>query len=215
MSTQDLVHKAAMKFEGTSSNNPLLEIVSTRILGLLSETMEQYKNKPKDIEKLITLNDEDLLTEVVIKLSSKRATVTERDLRKQEKRIKAKQSFFNKLNIFGGTYKAGEVAKLLGVTRQTVNNQRIKGTLLSLKEGNDYIFPAFQFNDDSKLEGFENILKELVKIGPVTKCTFFLNKIDIAGYEISPLELLKSMPDSKIINELKQKAALFGVHSAK
>lgn len=215
MNTQNLVHEAAEKFEGASSNNPLLGMISARVLGLLTESIEQCKVQPKDIERLVTLNDEDLLTEVVIKLSSKRATVTERELRKQEKRIKAKQSFLSKLAEFGGTYKAGEVAKMLDLTRQTINNQRLNGTLLSLKDGNDYIYPAFQFYKEEKIEGFEEILKNLKNVDPVTKCTFFLNKMNILNYEISPLDLLKNKPDREILNELKQKSALFGVHSAK
>jgi DNA-binding transcriptional MerR regulator len=215
MNTKNLIHEAAVKFETTSTDNLLLGIVSARVLGLITESIEQYKHKPKDTEKLVTLTDEQLLSEIIIKLSSKRASVSERQLRKQEKRIKAQQSFFAKLSAFGGTYKAGEVAQLLGVSRQTINNQRSNGKLLSLKDGNDYIFPAFQFTEDSKLLGFEGVLKELKNVGDVSRCTFFLNKIDIAKGKFSPLELLTDMQDENILNELKQKAALFGVHSAK
>jgi hypothetical protein len=210
MSNQHILHDAVTQFESTFDNEPLLEILSARVLGLLGESIAQLKGKQKDAASLATLTDEQLLAKIVVMLSSKRAMVNERDLRKQKKQLEAKQHFFQLLEKYGGLYKAGEVAQILGLSRQTINNQRIGGKLLSILEGNDYLFPAFQFGENAKLEHIELVLNALKTLSPITQCSFFINKIDIAGVVISPLELLRRTPNERELTALKRQASLFG-----
>jgi hypothetical protein len=60
------------------------------------------------------------------------------------------------------TLSAGEVAKLLGISRQAVDKRRKERTLLALerpKRGNRY--PAWQFTESGVLEGLETVLDAL------------------------------------------------------
>lgn len=210
MSTQSMVHDAVTKIESNFSNEPMLAILSTRVLGLIAESFEQLKGNTKDTEQLVALTDEKLMSTVAIMLSKKRAMVNERELRKQERRLEAKQGFFQMLEKHGGLYKAGDVAKILGVSRQTVNNQRARGKLINIIDGNDYLFPAFQFTENAKLSNIEIILNELKELSPITQCSFFINQIDNSEELITPIDLLKRGANDQELALLKREAAIFG-----
>lgn len=210
MSTQNLVHSAIEKIEGSLNNDPVLSILSARVLSLVGESIEQLKENTKDAERLASLSDEQLLSEVVLAVSSKRAMVGERELRKQKRRLEAKQQFFATLREYGGLYKAGDISKKLGVSRQTVNNQRKNGKLLSINNGGDYLFPAFQFGENKKLENIEMIFAELEGISSITQCSFFINKIELLGEILSPLELLERGVNDNELALLIREASLFG-----
>jgi hypothetical protein len=210
MSTHSLIHDAAVKFEVSLNNDPMLDVLSARVLNLIGESIEQLKGRKKDTVKLASLSDELLLSEIVTMLSTKRAMVSERELNKQKKRVIAKQEFFKMLEQHGGLYKAGDVAQILNVSRQTINNQRTHNKLLSISDGNDYLYPAFQFTESTKLEHFDLILNELEGMDSITKCSFFINKINIVNKLISPLNLLKCGVNKKELTDLKREAHLFG-----
>ena len=50
------------------------------------------------------------------------------------------------------------------MTRQTVNTHVKKGTLIAIQEGNDYLYPAFQFVGEEKLPHLEEVLKLLENV---------------------------------------------------
>lgn len=195
-------------------NTPLLDSLSARVVRLLGESLSGLKKNKNAVEQLSSLTDEHLLAEVVTMLSAKRAMVSEREIRKQNKRLKARLDFFAMLDKFGGLYKAGDVTKKLGVSRQTVTNQRKSNKLLSVKSGNDYHFPAFQFTEQGKLPHFEIILDKLAITSPITQCSFFINSIEMTigdkTERLSPLALLQRGPNDIELAALVREAVLFG-----
>jgi hypothetical protein len=64
---------------------------------------------------------------------------------------------------FGDTFplKLGEVARLLNVSTEKVNRQRVQRQLLAVSGKRSYLFPAWQFSEHSVLPGLVEVLKAL------------------------------------------------------
>ncbi|MHB1417866.1 MAG: hypothetical protein ACYC1C_21660, partial [Chloroflexota bacterium] len=95
------------------------------------------------------------------------------------------------LEAGGGTLSSAEVAHLLGVSRQTVNNRRLKGRLIGVASGRgDYEYPAWQFADGAVLPGLERVLMAMRDHHPWTQVSYMLNP-DIRLGDGVPLDLLR------------------------
>lgn len=210
MSTQSLLHNKMSNFEKLVSHDPVLSIFSTRVIGLLTEACAVLKDSNPDKERLSTLSDESILSELSIFLSENRAVVSERELNKILKRTKAKQDFMKFLMQFGGVYKAGDVAKLLGVSRQTVTNQRNNGKLIAIASGHNYLFPVFQFDDSQKLLHLDKLITALGSVSDITKCSFLLNPLISDDSNKSPHEWLVQGVSTEQLSFLEREATLLG-----
>lgn len=210
MSTQNLLHNKISNFEKLVSHDPVLSILSTRVIGVLTEACAVLKDSNPDKERLSTLSDESILSELSIFLSESRAVVSERELNKILKRTQAKQDFMKFLMQFGGVYKAGDVAKLLGVSRQTVTNQRNNGKLIAIASSNNYLFPAFQFDDSQKLLHLDKLITALGTASDITKCSFLLNPLISDDSNKSPHEWLVQGVSTEQLSFLEREATLLG-----
>ncbi len=92
----------------------------------------------------------------------------------------------------GGTYSAAEVAELLDLSRQAVDDRRKAGTLIGLKgTKRGYRYPKWQFSDDGLvLDGLPEILTTLGTLGSWAKAAFILNRNKRLNDE-RPLDLLR------------------------
>ncbi|MGL5793084.1 MAG: type IV toxin-antitoxin system AbiEi family antitoxin domain-containing protein [Waterburya sp.] len=77
----------------------------------------------------------------------------------------------------GGCGNSEEIAEMLGVSRQAINQRRQRGKLIGLSRGKGkYIYPLWQFTDEGKtLLGLEVVLENLFQVDPWMQVTFFLN----------------------------------------
>jgi hypothetical protein len=57
------------------------------------------------------------------------------------------------LNLAGSAMSAEEAGQILGITRQAVDKRRRAGTLLAVREGSDWRYPACQFEDGEVVAG--------------------------------------------------------------
>jgi hypothetical protein len=77
----------------------------------------------------------------------------------------------------GGAFGATQVARLLGITRQAVDKRRLRQRLLAVPSGSgDYLYPACQFDDDSVLKGFEEVLTAFSIEDPWTRLSALVSK---------------------------------------
>ncbi len=85
-----------------------------------------------------------------------------------------------------------EIAEMLGVTRQAINQRRQRGKLIGLSRGKGkYIYPLWQFTNTGKtLSGLEVVLEKLSEVDPWTQVTFFLNP-NLRLENKTPLEMLQ------------------------
>lgn len=212
MNTKHLIKDAAIELELRVGSDTVLSVITARVLNILSNTINTLKSNS---ENLVSVPDQDLMVGVISALNTQRAMVSERELKKEQKRLVAKNKFYTMLENHGGLLKSGDVALKLGVSRQTIKNQRDSGKILSIREGNDYLFPAFQFSDSGKLAFFEQVLLNLVNLEGITKCSFFLTKIEMLnGERKSPLEILQKGVNQQELDYLLREASLFGQHTA-
>ncbi|WP_447591063.1 helix-turn-helix domain-containing protein [Aquipseudomonas campi] len=179
-----------------------------RLLKLLTNVFQQWSEE-KTSENLGALTDAELLQKLAASGSVASALST-RETRKQARRVAAKMAFFEKLAEFGGVLKSQNVANVLGVTRQTINNHIKKGTLIAIQEGNDYLYPEFQFAGNEKLAHLEEVLGLLKNVSAEAQCTFFLNPIALEdGKTELPYVLLRDGVTEQQLNAIKREAALF------
>jgi hypothetical protein len=95
------------------------------------------------------------------------------------------------LTAEGGVSTASELGKILGLTRQAIDNRRKGGRLLALdaaKRG--FLYPIWQVEDGRVLPGLEAVLLELHDFDPWMQAAFFLNPNAFLGDE-SPLTELR------------------------
>lgn len=80
------------------------------------------------------------------------------------------------LELGGAAYSATQVAEVLGISRQAVDNRRKRGKLLAVtlgRRGNYY--PSWQIQDGQVLNGLGIVLAELREHDPWTQLAFMLN----------------------------------------
>jgi len=95
------------------------------------------------------------------------------------------------LDAGGGALSSAEVAHLLGVSRQTVNNRRLKGRLIGVPTARgDYEYPVWQFAAGGVLPGLERVLMAMRDHHPWTQISYMLNA-DVRLGERTPLEVLR------------------------
>ena len=92
----------------------------------------------------------------------------------------------------GGCASSEEIADMLGISRQAINQRRQRGKLIGLSRGKGkYVYPLWQFTDTGKtLAGLETVLEQLLRVDPWTQITFFLNP-NLRLENKTPLEMLR------------------------
>ena len=114
---------------------------TVRLLKLITRMVEHW-HSDEGLNDASTLSDTELLQRFLIS-DAVTECLPSREQRKRNRRTASRLDFLIKLKDFGGLMKAEAVAELLGVSRQTVNNQIRAGKLIALKEGNDHLIPGF------------------------------------------------------------------------
>jgi hypothetical protein len=110
----------------------------------------------------------------------------------------------------GGSMSAGEVSKLLAISRQAVDKRRRQGQLLGLTLGRrGYAYPAWQFENSTTVAGLEETLEALRSHDGWMKLAFFVNPNDRLDGK-SPLDFLRRGETECVI----QAARAFGEHGA-
>lgn len=93
---------------------------------------------------------------------------------RERSRMKARGRFRALLEENGGTLAAEQVADILGITIDAVRKRAQAGTLIALKSGEQWQYPAFQFTDSGLVEGLRDVLAILGDVGGLPQCRFLL-----------------------------------------
>jgi len=208
MDSHRSIHALVDTLAATLEKVPDVAGGSARVLKLLTNVFQQWSEE-KTKEDLDSLTDAELLQKLAASGSIAGALST-KETRKQARRVAAKIEFFDRLKDFGGVLKSQAVASTLATSRQTVNNHLKKGMLIAIQEGNDYLYPAFQFVGDQKLPHLEEILGLMKDVSAEAKCTFFLNPVAFSTRQSElPYVVLKNGASQKQLDAIKREAALF------
>jgi hypothetical protein len=113
------------------------------------------------------------------------------------------------LELDGGVMSPSGVAELLGISRQAVGQRRAAGKLFAVEGPRGYVYPVWQFDGTSTLEGFDEILELLSGHDLWTQFIFFVRKNDAAGGR-RPLDLLRKGK----MEPVRRAARLHGLHGA-
>lgn len=99
----------------------------------------------------------------------------------------------------GGSIGVGEVAKLLGISRQGVDKQRKEGKLIALPAGSDLRYPSCQFTSRGLVTGLQQVLKVLPIQDGWMRLEWLLT-VDDALQGRSPLQALQVGQIAEVMN---------------
>ena len=97
----------------------------------------------------------------------------------------------NLLQQAGGALSAEEAGHTLGITRQAVDKRRRAHTLLAVREGSDWRYPACQFHQGESLPGIADVVQGFAEAGPWAALDFLLAS-DTVIEGRTPLQVLQS-----------------------
>ncbi len=177
--------------KAASGTNEYQHLLLLRIDKLVASLMPEFKDKAQAANALV-LNDNELLELLYTTQLQQASRTPPRELRKLIKRTENLALFYQKLDELGGTIKVGDVADILGITRQAVNLRVKNGKLIAFKKNSDHAFPTFQFVTGGVLPGFEDVIKSLGDdISPVSQITFFTTPLKGSELKKTPLQIMK------------------------
>jgi hypothetical protein len=114
------------------------------------------------------------------------------------------------LQAEGGTATASEAARLLHLTRQSVDNRRRGNRLIGLGLGRrGYAYPIWQFAESGALPGLEDVLSDLKHCSPWMQ-THFMTTGDQRLDGATPLQALREGH----VQDVRRAAHAFGEHGA-
>jgi hypothetical protein len=155
-----------------------------------TEHLPKWGNDPEGLKSLI----DDLLSSEFLAQLEKNDPLLEAKL----KGVQHKQELLNYQGKKALT--SSEVAVVLGISRQAVDNRRKNKSLLGLSLGNrGYRYPAWQFNNGSVLTGWTEVLSNMEHLDDWSKLIFMLTG-DIRLENKTPLECLKIAQTNKVIS---------------
>jgi hypothetical protein len=128
--------------------------------------------------------------------------------RRNMRGLLAKQKILEKA---GGLLSAEMAAKMIGISRQSINDKRNSGKIIGITfSGGKYKYPAFQFYKGRVLPGLDNVLKALDTDDPWMKTIFMVTKNYLLDGK-SPFDMLR---EGKIDAVVKA-AGTFGEQGAR
>jgi hypothetical protein len=95
------------------------------------------------------------------------------------------------LTLAGGALSADAAGRILGITRQAVDKRRRAGTLLAVREGSDWRYPACQFADGEVVAGIADVVRGLGSASPWVVLDFLLAPDTVLAGR-TPLEALQA-----------------------
>jgi hypothetical protein len=105
----------------------------------------------------------------------------------------------------GGTLSAEDSGRLLGISRQAVDKRRRAGTLLAVRKGSDWRYPACQFDESDVAAGIADVIRAYALAGPWVALDFLLAPDSALGGR-SALEALKSGDRDAVLRLLHREA---------
>jgi hypothetical protein len=102
------------------------------------------------------------------------------------------------LQLAGGALSAEEAGRTLGITRQAVDKRRRANTLLAVREGSDWRYPACQFHQGEILPGIADVVQGFASAGPWTALDFLLASDTVLEGD-TPLQVLQSGDRDRVL----------------
>jgi hypothetical protein len=95
------------------------------------------------------------------------------------------------LTLAGGAVSADEAGRILGITRQAVDKRRRAGSLLAVREGSDWRYPACQFDNGEVVVGIPDVVRGLGSTSSWVALDFLLAPDTVLAGR-TPLEALRA-----------------------
>lgn len=170
---------------------------------LQKEDFSEFYHKRK-IEKGQQQLLKKLLSNALVILDTSDPEMTDLEIHNLERMFKLR------FDLIKDCLKVSDVAKLLGVSRQTPHDRIKSKSLLAIKDNGKFFFPRWQFDaegPDGVIEGLPDVLQEL-KISDLAKAKW-LSTPDPVLENRTPIAVLKKGGDG-IVRVIKEARSIGG-----
>ncbi|MGD1524137.1 hypothetical protein [Vibrio owensii] len=179
------------------------EILSCRMTKLI-EKFNTNSLLDIGLDEIASMTDQELLSLLV----DKEIEFNYRDNKARKKMIrlqKGRAKFNEMLAKHGGCLNQNTYSKLVGKSRQTINNHVHSGALISVRSGESKVIPIFQFDESTGQEVFGlkeiNLSIEERELGSSSACSFWLSPRDsLEG--LSPRDYLVKYPNPNSVSKI-------------
>lgn len=103
----------------------------------------------------------------------------------------------------GEMLSVGQVGQLLGISRQAIDKRRAARRILALRQGSDWLYPAFQFRDGEVLDGLGEVLEACAAMDGWSIVDILLAPDDAFGGR-SLLDMLRAGDHAQVARHLDQ-----------
>jgi hypothetical protein len=107
------------------------------------------------------------------------------------------------LTLAGGALSADEAGRILGITRQAVDKRRRAGSLLAVREGGDWRYPACQFENGEVVAGIPDVVRSFGPERPWVALDFLLAPDTVLSGR-SPLETLQAGDRDEVMRLVRE-----------
>lgn len=189
--------------------------VLKRMANLTQELVETLAEK-KSLTNVLEMTDNELARLIFETQLERASEVSPREQRQIARLNEGAIKFSEQLKALGGTCRASQAAKILGVKRQTINNRLKANKLLAVKVGGEYRLPIFQFDGNQLIDGLDEILVLLGDMSSITKISFLTSMYFFDDDKnLNVIDALKKYGRmSEQMQEIIHQASLFGKHVA-
>lgn len=128
-------------------------------------------------------------------------------------RLRGAQRRLELLEAEGGWIGAGEASSRIGKSRDALEKRRSRGTVLALPRSGKYVYPVWQFDEESRdglLPGLRDVLANFAVASPWMQLEFLLAHHEELGGRRA-VDALRANEDGKV----RQLAASYGEQGAR
>ncbi len=200
--------EAARRFLAASSLDESHGLLAARTLAWLAHGVESLDRSAAK-EALASAATEEALTAIIERLvieSSEQSPLIRARLRGARRRLEL-------LDAEGGRVSAEEAAGRLGKSRAALDKRRSRGTVLALPKGGEYVYPEWQFDEDTRdglLPGLRKVLADFGVESPWMRAEFLLAHHEELG-GMRPIDALKAGE----VHKVQGLAASYGEQGAR
>lgn len=228
MQTYHAESKAVSRNLGAAKEFNVADVLADRFLNVAKDIADSIRAKrDPEFQHLLTLADKQFVidTLMVVMADGFLDEITP-EKKKLLKIAKSKAKFLDHVKKHGGVLSSAEVAEVLDVSKVTIKNKKDSGKLFAMKDGSEFVFPAFQFTTDDScghggvVRGLEEILSCLKDTSNVRKFGFFTKPQSVfyrelpEGEHVTIISMLRKGVSNEELQEIVRLAQLYGTQDA-
>lgn len=128
-----------------------------RINNLAVSLMPEFEDRNQAMNAL-SMDNHSLMQLLCTIQMDQKTRASDEEMRKVRRHRENLEEFYRSLQELGGILRIDDVAVILGITQNAVNERVKMNQIIAFKKPGIYLFPVFQFTMSGLLPGFEEVM---------------------------------------------------------